>query len=152
MKAFFIFIFAAGVFASGTAQQKQVAYNKALADSLGADEYGMKSYVFVILKTGPATETSKQKRDSLFTGHLANISRLADLGKLVVAGPMQKNDKAYRGIFILNVKTTLEAWALLDSDPAINAKLLEAEIYGWYGSAALPMYLNDHKKITKKNP
>jgi uncharacterized protein len=38
-----------------------------------------------------------------------NISRLARLNKLVVAGPMEKNDHNYRGIFILNVKTPEEA-------------------------------------------
>jgi len=37
-----------------TAQTNNPNYDKALADSLGADDYGMKSYVFVILKSGPA--------------------------------------------------------------------------------------------------
>jgi hypothetical protein len=77
--------------------------------------------------------------------------RLADLGKLVVAGPMQKNDKQYRGIFILNVKTMEEARILLETDPAINAKLLDTELYGWYGSSALPMYLPFSERVGKKS-
>ena len=126
-------------------------FNKSLADSLGADDYGMKMYVLVMLKTGPATVTEKAKRDSIFGGHLQNIKRLADEGKLVVAGPMQENDKNYEGIFILNVKTTAQAKALLDTDPAIRAQLLATELYGWYGSAALPLYLPQSKKIAKKS-
>lgn len=130
--------------------QANIAYNKALADSLGADDYGMKSYVLVILKTGAVKMADKAKSDSLFGGHLKNIGRLASEGKLTVAGPLQKNDKDYRGIFILNVKTREEAKALLETDPAVKAGLLEPELYGWYGSAALPMYLKYHDEVQKK--
>lgn len=127
-------------------------YNKALADSLGADDYGMKMYTFVILKTGTNTTTDKKLTDSLFAGHMANIGRLAAEGKLVVAGPMKKNEKNYRGIFIFNVSTIEEARQLLSTDPAIKEQLLDAEIYQWYGSAALPLYLPSHDRIQKKNP
>ena len=127
----------------------QSTYNKALADSLGADEYGMKMYTFVILKTGENKTTDKAKMDSAFKGHMANIGKLAANGKLVVAGPMGKNDKNYRGIFIFNVKTVAEAQELLKSDPAVQSGILVAEIYPWYGSAALSVYLETHKKIEK---
>lgn len=125
-------------------------YNKALADSLGADKYGMKGYIFVLLKTGSNTTTDKEKINQLFRGHMENIGRLAKEGKLVVAGPFKKNDKSYRGIFILNVRTAEEAKALLETDPAVKEKLLDAEILEWYGSAALPMYLPYHGKIEEK--
>jgi hypothetical protein len=68
-------------------QSATVPYDKALADSLGADERGMKMYTFVILKTGSKKITDKKVLDSLFIGHMANIKRLADMGKLIVAGP-----------------------------------------------------------------
>lgn len=133
-------------------QSENPKYNKALADSLGADDYGMKPYILVILKTGSNMVENKETRDSLFRGHMANINRLASTGKLVVAGPLKKNDKSYRGIFILNVKTIEEANELLVSDPAVKEKLLDAELYQWYGSAALPAYLQVHDKIEKKKP
>lgn len=131
-----------------SAQSDSPKYNKTLADSLKGDEYGMKSYVFVILKTGSSKIEDKNTIDSLFKGHMANIGRLADEGKLVVAGPFKKNDKSYRGLFILNCAME-EATAILNSDPAIKEKLLEAETYGWYGSAALPTYLHYHEMIEK---
>jgi uncharacterized protein YciI len=133
------------------AQKSNPAYNKTLADSLGADEYGMKMYVLVMLKTGPGEVKDKATSDSLFGGHIKNINRLADEEKLVVAGPLEKNDKNYEGIFILNVKTIDEAKALLDTDPAIHAKMLDADLYGWYESAALPMYLPASEKVGKIN-
>ena len=133
------------------AQSTNPKYNKLLADSMGADDYGMKMYVLVILKTGSVEVTDKAKRDSLFAGHMNNIRNMASIKKLVVAGPLQENDKKYEGIFILNVKTTEEAKALLDKDPAIKAGVLDTELYGWYGSAALPLYLSEYQKIEKKH-
>lgn len=144
---FFLLIFLAAF--SVQAQTPNPTFNKHLADSLGSDEYGMKMYVFVILKTGKNNMTDKVKRDSLFSGHMMNIGRLAKLGKLIVAGPMKKNDKDYRGIFILDAKTIEEAKQLLATDPAIREQLLEPEIFQWYGSAALPMYLKFHSTVEK---
>lgn len=137
--------------AGATAQTDNPNFDKALADSLGADQYGMKMYVLVILKTGPNKVTDKATLDSLFGGHMQNINRLADNGKLVVAGPMGKNTKEYRGIFILNVKTIEEATTLLDTDPAIKAKVLDTELFQWYGSAALPLYFPYHDKVKKRD-
>jgi uncharacterized protein YciI len=145
MKAILFFLLASAV-----AWAQDPAYDEALAKSLGADEYGMKSYVLVILKTGTNTTADAQTRNDLFAGHMENIGRLAEEGKLTVAGPMGKNDKNYRGIFILNVKSIEEAEALVLTDPAVKEKLLDAEFYNWYGSAALPEYLKAHAKIEKK--
>lgn len=83
---------------------------------------------------------------------MSNINRLVELGKLIVAGPLGKNDKTYRGIFILNTTDLKEAEEMLQSDPAIKEKLLDAELYNWYGSAALPVYLDVSDKIWKMKP
>jgi len=131
-------------------QSENPNYNKSLADSLGGDDYGMKAYIFVILKSGTNKTEDKKALDHIFRGHMENIGRLAKEGKLVVAGPLGKNEKTYRGIFILNVKTVEEANALLETDLAIREKVLEAEVFTWYGSAALPAYLPFHEKIEKK--
>ena len=132
------------------AQADNPHYDKALADSLGGDDYGMKRYVLVIMKTGSNTVSDKMVTDSLFRGHMQNINRMAQMGKLVVAGPLQKNEKAFRGIFILDVRTMEEAKALIDVDPVIQSKLMDAEMFTWYGSAALPKYLPFHDRIEKK--
>jgi len=133
------------------AQTENPSYDPELAKTFEADDYGMKSYMFVILKTGHVEVEDKAIRDSLFAGHMKNIGRLADEGKLVLAGPLGKNDKSYRGIFILNVKTEEEAGELLQTDPAISEGLLDVEIYKWYGAAALKEYMKVQEKITKVN-
>jgi uncharacterized protein YciI len=132
-----------------TGQDINPSYDSTLAKKLGADDYGMKSYVLVILKTGKKEVQDKPTRDSLFAGHFENISRLVDEGKLIVAGTLAKNVNSYRGIFILNVTTFEEANELLLADPTIKEGILDLELYKWYGSAALPEYLKTHKKIEK---
>ena len=132
------------------AQADNPKYDKALADSLGGDDYGMKRYLLVILRTGSYAPGDKKVTDSLFKGHMQNINRMAQMGKLVVAGPLQKNEKSYRGIFILDVRTMEEAKALIDLDPVIQSKLMDADMFTWYGSAALPKYLPYHDSIEKK--
>jgi uncharacterized protein YciI len=130
-------------------QKTNPNYDSLLAKKYNADEYGMKKYVLVLLKTGTKTIDDKKLRDSIFAGHLANIKRLVEINKMIVAGPLGKNDKTYRGIFILDVKTFEEANALLDTDPAIKEKLLAADLIEWYGSAALPAYLDASDKVWK---
>lgn len=133
-----------------SAQSVNPQYDSALARSLGADDYGMKPYVLVILKTGPGRINDQAQMELLFEGHIKNIQKLADEGKLIVAGPFVKNEKEYRGIFILNVNNPDEAKTLLQTDPAIREKVFEPEIFEWYGSAALGEYLKVHQKIEKK--
>lgn len=131
------------------AQEINKNYDSSLAKELKADEYGMKKYVLVILKTGNTPELPKSTRDSVFKGHMANISRLATEGKLVVAGPLGKNEAGYRGIFILDVELIEQAKLLVDTDPVVKSKMMTAEYYNWYGSAALKETLKIHSKIEK---
>lgn len=126
-------------------------YDKVLAEKLGGDDYGMKSYFFVILKTGTNKTEDKNLISERFRGHMNNIGRLVKEGKLIVAGPFEKNDKNYRGLFILNnIKTIDKAKDMLQTDPAIKSGLLDYEIFSWYGSAALPEYLPATEKIWRK--
>ncbi len=129
--------------------QKATKYDEALAKKLGADENGMKTYVFCILKTGTNTTATAEERKKFFEGHMANINKLADENKLVVAGPFMKNDKNYRGIFIFNCSTIEEAEKLVNSDPAVQAKIFEADLTVWYCSAALGVIKETHDKIAK---
>lgn len=125
------------------------SYDEALAKRLGADERGMKAYILVVLKTGPKANSPKEELTKLFAGHMANIRRLVSEGKLVVAGPMEPNDRHYEGIFIFNVKTAKEADALLATDPAVAGGALAFETYAWYGSAALQETVAIHSRIDK---
>jgi uncharacterized protein YciI len=129
---------------------QSAAYDSALAKKLNADDYGMKQYVLVLLKTGPSNITDKQALDSIFRGHMANIKRLAAENKLVLAGPTGENDKNYEGIFVFNTGNVDEAKQWLSTDPAVQSRHLDAEVYSWYGSAALQEIPALHEKLQKK--
>lgn len=150
-----VFTFASLVgHAQETPKAEKVKFDKKLAKKFGADDYGMKSYVFCILKTGPkdAEIKDKKQRDEIFAGHMANMKRLADEGKLTMAGPFMKNERSYRGLFIFNVTTVEEAQKLVDTDPVIKSGMMIAELTPWYGSASLLATPEIHKKIAKTNP
>lgn len=128
-------------------------FNEQLAKSLGADQYGMKAYTIVMLTTGTAKIDDKAKMNELMKGHMGNIKKLADEGKIVVAGPfLEKNKENYRGMFIFNTKSQEEAEQWVKTDPAVQAGVFSYELFPWYGSAALPLYLKHHEEISKENP
>ncbi len=134
------------------AQTANPNYDAKLAAELGADEYGMKSYVLVILKKGSNASTDKALRDEAFRGHMANMERLVADKKLIIAGTFGPNDQDMSGIFIFDVKTVEEVQKIVETDPAISANYLKAELFPWYGSAALATYLPFSDKIWKKSP
>jgi uncharacterized protein YciI len=128
----------------------QTAYDAQLAKKLGADERGMKMYVLCILKTGPRDAEAKgDERKRVFEGHFANIGRLADEGKLAIAGPFGENAKSYRGLYIFNVPTIEEAEKLVTLDPAVKAGIFVPDLTLWYGSAALMTVPETHKRLQK---
>jgi uncharacterized protein len=131
------------------AQKTNPNYDPVLAKKYGAEENGMKSYILVILKAGPNKNMDKAFRDSCFAGHMENIRRLAAAGRMIVAGPLDKNERNYRGIFILNAATFAEADSLLQKDPTVREKIFDLEMYNWYGSAALPAYMEFDDKVWK---
>lgn len=114
----------------------EVVYNAEKARKYGADDYGMKKYVFAFLKRGPNQSLSKEKAAELQMAHLQNIGKMAEEGKLVLAGPFFGNDDL-RGIYIFNVDSLDEAKRLTETDPAIKAGSLVMELKEWYGTAAL---------------
>ena len=93
----------------------------------------MKKYYFVMLKKGPKREAQKDTAviNTIQAGHMANMRRLAGLGKLVVAGPFD-DDSDWQGIFIFDCNTEAEVAALLATDPAIAAGRLAYEIHPWW--------------------
>lgn len=84
-----------------------------------------KSYTFVFLNNKPDKEVlSKEKSDSIMTGHLNNIGQLAKEGKLLAAGPFEGGG----GIFILNTTSIKEANEWLETDPGVKAKRWNIEL------------------------
>lgn len=92
----------------------------------------LKQYYFVMLTKGKNRETQDNlKADEIMKGHLANITRLAEMGKILVTGPFG-DDGNWRGIFIFNCDTKEEVEQLLITDPAISSGRLAYEIHPWW--------------------
>jgi uncharacterized protein YciI len=123
---------------------------QSLNKEYGADDYGMKTYVMAFLKNGLVRDQDSATISKIHGEHLDNIKRLAESGKLLLAGPFLNNDEL-RGIYIFNVSSIEEARALTETDPAVNSGRLEMELHLWYGTAALQEVNEIHKKIAKKS-
>ena len=78
---------------------------------------------FVYLLTGPSSATNtREHKSEIFKGHMANMQKLADEGKLLIAGPFAKpSDPAWRGIFVYDVPTLAQARDLAATDPGVIA-------------------------------
>jgi uncharacterized protein len=124
-------------------------YDPELAEKLHADDLGMKKYVMAFLYSGDrVAEYSKEERAEIQKGHMENITKLAEMGKLILAGPFFGKD-SLRGIFVFDVQSLEEAGALTETDPAIKAGVLKMDLKEWYGSASLMMVPEIHAKIEK---
>ena len=95
-------------------------------------EMDLKQYYFVILVKGANRTQDSVTVAKIQAGHLANITRLYEEGKIDLAGPFA-DDTDWRGIFIFNVESKEEVIALLKTDPAIAAGRLDFIIHPWYG-------------------
>lgn len=118
-----------------------------------AAEAGVKSYTLVFLVTGPNSATiDAARKQEIFTGHMANIRRLADEDKLLIAGPFgkEKPDHALRGIFILDTPDIATARAWTETDPGVAAGEFSAEYATLRSGDPLRRSLELYREIEKK--
>lgn len=125
-------------------------FDAALAAQVGADDYGMRNYVLVVLKSGPNKMPAGKDRDAMFKGHFANMERLSKEGKLALAGPFDGVD-GWRGLFIFAVSDLEEARKLVATDPVVESGEMVPEFHKYYGSAALMLVAEAHDKVQKKS-
>ena len=96
-----------------------------------AAEEKMTTVYLVLLKKGPAwTPEATAATQEIQKGHMANIQKMWDAKKLIVAGPIE--DTELRGIFVIQAASVDEAKSLAAEDPAVKAGRLTASVYPWW--------------------
>lgn len=88
------------------------------------------AYLAFLTRGEKWTPESTPATEELQRQHIANINRLAEMKKLVVAGPFGDNG-TLRGIFVFKVASLEEAKSLAESDPAVKAGRLALDIHPW---------------------
>jgi uncharacterized protein YciI len=92
------------------------------------------SFIVVLLvRPANAPERPKAELDQLGEGHMANIRRLADEGKLLKAGPFEDySGRNVRGMFILKTDSVDQAREWVATDPLVKVGRLVPEFLKWY--------------------
>jgi uncharacterized protein len=100
-----------------------------------AESMGRTVYYVYLLKKGPTwSPESTPEIDALQEAHLANIKRLADMGKLVINGPLLDSfatSGEIRGIGALKTDSMQEARELISTDPMVKVGRLVFELHAW---------------------
>lgn len=83
-------------------------------------------YVFVFLNKKPdAEKLSEEASKKIMEGHMNNIDRLAQEGKLIAAGPFEGGG----GMFILKTSSVDEAQQWINTDPGVQARRWNVELF-----------------------
>ena len=91
----------------------------------------MKRYWLVLLQKGPNRNQDSISAEKIQAAHMANITRLAKEGKLVMAGPIGVEDDL-RGIFLMNCTDSTEVENFVKTDSAVITGRLVMKYYPWW--------------------
>ncbi len=105
--------------------------------------YEMTTYVVGFLYRGPSwTPEPTEEVKKLQVGHMANITKMAETGKLILAGPFM-DDTDLRGLFVFKFDgedpeaMVAQAEAMVAEDPMVKAGRLVVKFHPWYSAAGI---------------
>lgn len=95
--------------------------------------------VFTFIVTGTRTDLGREEAAEIFAGHFANMTRLAEAGDLLLAGPLgpPRVDPGHRGIFVFDTSDPAAAAELAATDPGARADVFAFEHHRWRAGSNL---------------
>jgi len=98
----------------------------------------MRFYVLGILEKGEKwTPEVTEETKKIQAGHMANIQRLAEEKKLILAGPLAQEAGDMRGIFVFDTDKLEDAKKWCDTDPAVQSGRLKVRLMRWYSAKGI---------------
>nr|WP_319509880.1 YciI family protein [uncultured Draconibacterium sp.] len=114
-------------FAVSAQDQREFSYTE------GDTTYTMKRYVFMLLESGETKSKDSTEAAHYQELHMAHLNKLAESGKLIVAGPFEGGGDN-RGLLIFDVETVDEALKLEGEDPSVKTNRLKMNAFYWWGA------------------
>lgn len=129
-----IILLASGLLMVSTMQAQNPDNPREFEMREGDTVYIMKQYFMVLLVRGEqAGDFTEEELREIQASHLAHISKMAEAGKVVIAGPFG-DDGRLRGVLIFDVATEAEVEEWVLQDPAVQAGRLSYEIHPWWAA------------------
>src|SRR5262249_28974521 len=108
-----------------------------ITSAAAAAEYEMTTYYMALLYRGPKwTPEQTAETKAIQQGHMENIQRMAQSGKLILAGPFT-DDGDLRGVFVFQNVLRDEADRLCADDPAVKAGRLRVDLHPWFSAKGI---------------
>lgn len=126
-KVTFAFLLLTFALATLAQEQREFSYTE------GDTTYTMKRYVFMMLDSGDAKSKDSTEAAKFQELHMAHLNKLAQDGKLIVAGPFEGGGD-HRGLLIFDVETVEEALKLEGEDPSVKSGRLKMNAFYWWGA------------------
>jgi uncharacterized protein YciI len=101
------------------------------ASGQGQPEPAQNEYIFSYLVLDAPEQLSPDAMNTAMQGHFANMSKLAQEGDLLIAGPLAEPriDTTYRGIFVFSTGDIEKGRQLFATDPSVQAGVFRPEMY-----------------------
>ncbi|HLT30279.1 MAG TPA: YciI family protein [Myxococcaceae bacterium] len=88
---------------------------------------------------------------ALQKAHLAHLTRMAEEGHMVAAGPFgDQDDETLRGLCLYRVGSVDEARALAEADPMVQAGRLRVEVMTWSTEAGYVVFPKAPPRVPQK--
>lgn len=126
-KILFAFLLSTFAFVVSAQEQREFAYTE------DDTTYIMKRYVFMMLDSGGVKSKDSTEAAKYQELHMAHLNKLAEDGKLVVAGPFEGGGD-HRGLLIFDVETVEDALKLEGEDPSVKSGRLKMDAFYWWGA------------------